>query len=139
MEFKLSSNIFKNSPEDLQRVYGDNYDANKNYPNFTGTMEIPKKQLPVLVEYLHWALRTSLKTNDYLDDVVIPVKVSGWAKESRSGKKFLSLTYAPDYKTMMAAKEAKEASVDDSAQNLAEATSGTVVKEEKTEKQGDIF
>ena len=44
-----------------------------------------------------------------LDDVVVPVKISGWQKESKSGKKFLSLSYSPDYKTMLAARDAKEA------------------------------
>ena len=139
MEFKFSSNIFKNTPEDLEKVYGDNYDANKNYPNFTGTMTIPRKQLGALAEYLHWALKTDLKVDSYLDDIVVPVKVSGWQKESKSGKKFLSLSYAPDYKTMMAAKEAKESSVDNSAEDLAKVTNGTVVKAEEKQEQADIF
>lgn len=143
MEFKFNSNIFKNSPEDQQRLYGDKYDPNKNYPVFTGTASIPKAQLPALVEYLHYALRTELKTDSYLDDVVIPVKISGWQKESKSGKKFLSLAYSPDYKTMMAAQEAKEASqsappepsVQDAAASLAKGTAGTVVQPD----QEDIF
>tara|TARA_B100000085_G_C18471567_1_gene483315 strand:- start:246 stop:683 length:438 start_codon:yes stop_codon:yes gene_type:complete len=143
MDFKFSSNIFKNTSEDLQRLYGDKYDPNKNYPNFTGTMVIPRSQLTILVQYLHWALRTELKTDDYLQDVVIPVKVSGWQKESKNGKKFLSLSYSPDYKTKMSAIEAKEASelaanqptAEQAATNLAGATAGTVVKPEET----DIF
>ena len=143
MEFKFNSNIFKNSPEDQQRLYGDKYDPNKNYPVFTGTASIPKKELAALVEYLHWALRTELKTDSYLDDVVVPVKISGWQKESKSGTKFLSLAYSPDYKTLMAAREAKEASelaaptptVQDAAASLAKGTAGTVV----TPDQEDIF
>ena len=143
MEFKFNSNIFKNSPEDQQRLYGDKYDPNKNYPVFTGTASIPKKELTALVEYLHWALHTELKTDSYLDDVVIPVKISGWQKESKSGKKFLSLAYAPDYKTLMAAREAKEASelaapaptVQDAAASLAKSTDGAVVQTQ----QEDIF
>ena len=143
MEFKFNSNIFKNSPEDQQRLYGDKYDPNKNYPVFTGTASIPKKELAGLVEYLHWALRTELKTDSYLDDVVVPVKISGWQKESKSGKKFLSLAYSPDYKTMMAAREAKESSeiaehqgsIDKAAASLAQGTAGTVVKPD----QEDIF
>ena len=143
MEFKFNSNIFKNSPEDQKRLYGDKYDPNKNYPVFTGTASIPKKELAALVEYLHWALRTELKTDSYLDDVVVPVKISGWQKESKTGKKFLSLAYSPDYKTMMAAREAKEASelaaptptVQDAAASLATGTAGTVV----TPDQEDIF
>ena len=149
MEFKFNSNIFKNSPEDQQRLYGDKYDPNKNYPVFTGTASIPKKDLPSFVEYLHWALRTELKTDSYLDDVVIPIKISGWQKESKSGKKFLSLAYSPDYKTMIAARDAKEAAeladtqeimqhqqnLDKAAANLAQGTAGTVVKPD----QEDIF
>lgn len=149
MEFKFSSNIFKNSPEDQQRLYGDKYDPNKNYPVFTGTASIPKSQLQALVEYLHWALRTDLKVDSYLDDVVVPVKISGWQKESKNGKKFLSLSYSPDYKTMIAARDAKEAaeladtqeimqhqqSLDEAAASLAQGTAGTVVKPD----QEDIF
>ena len=143
MEFKFNSNIFKNSAEDQQRLYGDKYDPNKNYPVFTGTASLPKEQIPEFIEYLHWALRTELKTDSYLNDVVIPIKISGWQKESKSGKKFLSLAYSPDYKTMMAAREAKEASelaspaptVQDAAANLAKGTAGTVVQTQ----QDDIF
>ena len=143
MEFKFNSSIFKNTPEDHQRLYGDKYDPNKSYPVFTGTASIPKKDLPAFVEYLHWALRTELKTDSYLNDVVIPIKISGWQKESNSGKKFLSLQYKPDYKTMMAAQEAKEASqsaqsepnVEDAAASLAKGTAGTVV----TPAEEDIF
>ena len=143
MEFKFNSNIFKNSPEDQQRLYGDKYDPNKNYPVFTGTANIPRKELAAFVEYLHWALRTELKTDSYLEDDVVPVKISGWQKESKNGKKFLSLQYTPDYKTLMAAREAKEASeiaahqesLDKSAASLAQGTGGTVVSTQ----QEDIF
>ena len=144
MEFKFNSSIFKNTPEYQQRLYGDKYDPNKNYPVFTGSVSIPKGQIPEFVEYLHWALRTKLKADSYLNDVVIPIKVSGWQKEAKSsGKKFLSLAYEPDYKTMTAAKEAKEAeqlakealTAQDAAANLAKGTEGVVVQEQ----QEDIF
>ena len=145
MDFKFNSAVFKNSVEDQKRLYGDKYDPGKNYPNFTGTVSVPKGQLMQLVQYLHWALRTDeLKHDDYIDDVVVPIKVSGWAKDSKSGKKFLSLQYTPDYKTLMAAQEAKEAaeipspsvSIDAAAANLAQGTAGTVVIKADQE---DIF
>ena len=143
MEFKFNSSIFKNTPEDQQRLYGDKYDPNKNYPVFTGSVSIPKGQIPEFVEYLHWALRTKLKADSYLNDVVIPIKVSGWQKEAKSGKKFLSLAYEPDYKTLTAAREAKEAdqlatealTAQDAAASLAKGTGGTVV----TPTEEDIF
>jgi len=139
MDFKFKSNIFKNSVEDQKRIYKENYDASKPYPAFTGTLTIPKSQIGEFVEYLHWALRTELKHDDYIDDDVLPVKISGWQKESKNGKAFLSLTYQPDYKTKVAAQEAKEAkeasqpaspepTADSSAASLAESTAGTVVK-----------
>ena len=104
MEFKFNSTVFKNTAEDHKRLYGDKYDPNKPYPELTGNISIPKAQLSAFVEYLHWALRTELKNDSYLNDLVIPVRISGWTKQSQSGKKFLSLAYSPDYKTMMAAR-----------------------------------
>jgi len=142
MDFKFKSNIFKNSVEDQKRIYKENYDASKDYPAFTGTLTIPKSQITDFVEYLHWALRTELKRDDYIDDVVLPVKISGWQKESKNGKAFLSLTYQPDYKTKVAAQEAKEAfaavaapepTAESSAANLAEATAGAVVEPPKAD------
>ena len=144
MEFKFNSTVFKNTAEDHKRLYGDKYDPNKPYPELTGNISIPKAQLSDFVEYLHWALRTELKNDSYLNDLVIPVRISGWTKQSQTGKKFLSLSYSPDYKTMMAAREAKEAaeipsdtaSVDISAASLAKNTDGTVVIQTQ---QDDIF
>ena len=141
MDFKFKSNIFKNSVEDQKRIYKENYDANKPYPAFTGTLTIPKSQIGEFVEYLHWALRTELKHDDYINDAVLPIKISGWQKESKNGKAFLSLSYQPDFKTKVAAQEAKEASqlaspeptADSSAANLAEATAGTVVEPPKAD------
>tara|TARA_Y100000004_G_scaffold181632_1_gene227545 strand:+ start:833 stop:1264 length:432 start_codon:yes stop_codon:yes gene_type:complete len=143
MEFKFSSSIFKNTPEDQRRLYGDKYDPNKKYPAFTGTALLPKKELAALVDYFNGALLTELKHDEYLDDLVVPIKVSGWQKESRNGKKFLSLSYTPDYKTMMAARDAKEAAeiaahqstVDQAAASLAQGTAGSVVQTQ----QEDIF
>lgn len=144
MEFKLNASVFKNTPEDQKRLYGDKYDPNKNYPAFTGTLPIPKSQILRLVEHLQYAMRTELKHDEYLGEEFIPIKVSGWQKESKSGKKFLSLQYTPDYKTLMAAQEAKEAaeipagtvSLDGSATSLAQATGGSVVIKADQE---DIF
>ena len=143
MEFKLNSNIFKNTVEDQQRLYGDKYDPNKNYPAFTGTLNIPRGQVVEFVEHLQFALRTELKHDEYLGDDIVPIKISGWQKESKNGKKFLSLQYTPDYKTLMAAREAKEASeiaahqesLDKSAASLAQGTGGNVVSTQKE----DIF
>ena len=150
MEFKLNASVFKNTPEDQKRLYGDNYDPDKNYPAFSGTLPIPRSQILSLVEHLQYAVRTELKHDEYLGDVAVPIKISGWQKTSeKTGKKFLSLSYQPDYKTMTAARDAKEAaeltdtqeimqhqqSLDQAAASLAQGTAGTVVKPQ----QDDIF
>ena len=146
MEFKFNSSLFKVSPDQHKEQKGDKYDPSKNYPNFEGTLSIPKGQLYALVEYLQYASGTELKHDSYIDDAVIPIKVAGWAKESASGKKYLSLQYAPNYKTLLAAKEAKEAqaiaahsetlqeqqsaqTADTAAASLAQGTAGTVVED----------
>ena len=138
MNFKFNGNVFKNTAEDHARIYGENYDASKNYPGFTGTIEIPKGQLQEFVTYLHYACQTQLKHSDYLNDDVVPVKMSGWAKTSANGKTYLSLQFAPDYKTQKAAEEAQQAEaakatpapspVDQGAQAIAAATGGQVVQ-----------
>lgn len=138
MNFKFNGNVFKNTAEDHARIYGENYDPSKNYPGFTGTIEIPKGQLQEFVTYLHYACQTELKHSDYLNDDVVPVKMSGWAKTSANGKSYLSLQFAPDYKTQKAAEEAQQAEaakatpapspVDQGAQAIAAATGGQVVQ-----------
>lgn len=143
MDFKFNSSIFKNTVEDHKRIYGENYDPEKPYPVFTGVGFITKAQCYELAEYLRAALETELKYDEYLQDVVVPIKISGWQKESKNGKKFLSLAYAPDYKTLTAARDWKEsqeiqshqAQLDESAANLAKATNGAVVQTQ----QDDIF
>ena len=142
MDFKLSGNVFKNTEEDHRRLYGDKYDAGKKYPEFTGSVEVPLSQLREVCEYLIWAEKAELKVNDYLNEKVIPIKVSGWAKDSKSGKKFLSLSFGPDYKTKTQAAEAKDTyeiqehqdkidsqpeQVQKSAESLAKATDGDVI------------
>lgn len=138
MEFKFKSNIFKNTAEDHKKLYGEKYDPNKPYPQLSGTLSIPKSQLPMLVEYLHYALRSGeLDVDDYLNEIAIPLKISGYQNKSeKTGVSYLALSYEPNYKVMMAAKEAKEASqqpvsdqIDQAAANLAEKTAGEVVPE----------
>ena len=138
MKFKFNGNVFKNTPEDHARIYGENYDPSKNYPAFTGYVRIPKGQLQDHVTYLHYSCQTQLKYDDYLNDEFVELKVVGWPKTSANGKTYLSLQYEPDYKTMKAAEEAQRAeaakatpaptAVDQGAQAIAAATGGQVVQ-----------
>ena len=137
MEFKFSSAIFKNDP-------ADNRNNNPNFPTHGGILKMPLSQLEEFVQYLHWAARTELQSDSYMNEKIIPVKISGWTKDS-NGKKFLSLSFEPHYKTNMAAQEAKEAqgtagtislqeqqpaqTADAAAASLAQGTAGTVVED----------
>ena len=111
---------------------------------------MPLKKLEEYVDYLHWAARTELKYDDYLQDHVVPVKISGWtSKSEKTGKTFLSLYLEPHFKTLgeaMAKKEAAELTdaqeimqhqqnLDKAAASLAQGTAGSVVKPD----QEDIF
>lgn len=109
---------------------------------------MPLSQLEEFVQYLHWAARTELQSDSYMNEKIIPVKISGWTKDS-NGKKFLSLSFEPHYKTNMAAQEAKAAqgtvslqeqqpaqaegvfvfTADTAAASLAQGTAGTVVED----------
>lgn len=107
---------------------------------------MPLSQLEEFVQYLHWAARTELQSDSYMNDKIIPVKVSGWMREPEGKKKFMSLSFEPHYKTNMAAQEAKEAqaiaahsetlqeqqpaqTAETAAASLAQGTAGTVVED----------
>ena len=143
MDFKFKTNIFKNDPS-------QNKNNNPKFPTHGGTLEMPLGKLQEYVEYLHWAAKTELKYDDYLQDHVVPVKISGWtAKSEKTGKTYLSLYFEPNFKTLgeaMAKKEAAELAgtqviqhqqnLDNAAANLAQSTAGTVVIKADQE---DIF
>ena len=140
MEFKFSSAIFKNDP-------ADNKNNNPSFPTHGGLVKMPLSQLEEFVQYLHWAARTELQYDEYLNEKFIPVKVSGWAPkpetQGQGKKKRMSLSLEPHYKTNMAAEEAKQAqgtagtislqeqqpaqTTDTAAASLAQGTAGTVV------------
>ena len=135
MDFKFRTNVFKNDPS-------QNKNNNPNFPTHSATLEMPLGKLQEYVEYLHWAAKTELKYDDYLQDHVVPIQISGWAKTSeRTGKKYLNLEFQPHFKTLgnaIAKKEAAELAdtqeimqhqqnLDKAAANLAQGTAGTVV------------
>ena len=58
MEFKFNSNIFKNSPEDQQRLYGDKYDPTRTIQFSLALQASPRKNLQHLLSICtgHYAL-----------------------------------------------------------------------------------
>ena len=150
MDFKFSGNVFRQTVDDVKKYLGDKFDPDKPYPSSTGTVSIPKGQLPALIEYLHWSLRTTeLKHDEYINDYVVPVRVSGWQKTSKTGKKFLSLSFTPDHKTKLAAAQQKEAAAtpapavqtqqDPAALNVAAANLASATGGQEVQVEDDIF
>ena len=109
MTFKLKLAIFSNTEEDHKRVYGDSYDSSKNYPRYSGNLQIPESELIKFVEYLQ---KCPTDPNEYYKEPVVPIKVSGWLTESSGGKSYQALTIEPVYAKQ---KEIEESGSSDSA------------------------
>tara|TARA_B100001093_G_scaffold39731_1_gene33837 strand:- start:1441 stop:1818 length:378 start_codon:yes stop_codon:yes gene_type:complete len=109
MTFKLKLAIFSNTPEDHKRVYGEGYDPNKNYPKYSGNLQIPESELINFIDYLQ---KCKPDPNDFHGEPVVPIKVSGWLSESSQGKKYQALTIEPVYAKQ---KEIEESGSTDSA------------------------
>jgi hypothetical protein len=120
MTFKAYGALFKNTPEKLQQLWGDRYDANRNYPLFDGTFGIKEEDRMAFASYV-----MNAAPNDRGE---IPVKISGWAKPmpSNPAQSYLSLQLEPDWKTQKAIEEKMAAA--GAAQSLAQATGGEVIE-----------
>ena len=95
MTFKIKLAIFSNTEEDHKRVYGENYDSEKNYPKYSGQMQVPESELPKFIEYLQ---KAKPDHNEYLGEPAVPIKVSGWLSTSNKGTKYQGLTFEPVFK-----------------------------------------
>ena len=71
--FKLKLAIFSNTEEDHKRVYGDSYDSSKNYPRYSGNLQIPESELIKFIDYLQ---KCKTDPNEYYGEPVVPVKVT---------------------------------------------------------------
>ena len=95
MTFKIKLAVFSNTEEDHKRVYGENYDSEKNYPKYSGQMQVPESELPKFIEYLQ---KAKPDHNEYLGEPAVPIKVSGWLSTSNKGTKYQGLTFEPVFK-----------------------------------------
>ena len=71
-------------------------DPSRNQPNFTGVCAVRKENIQELVEYL---MDCQTVQNDF-DGEHIPLRMSAWAKTSKSGKKFMSISFQADNKVL---------------------------------------
>lgn len=114
MTFKANGALFKNTPEKLQERCKDRYDPNRNYPGYDGVFSIKEEDRMAFANYV-----MNAAPNDRGE---IPVKISGWPKQSNAGQTYLSLAFEPDFKTLKALQEASV--LDQAASSLAAATGG---------------
>ena len=132
MTFTASGALFQQTAEQLQQRLGDRYDASKNYPQYDGIMNIPADQAYALAQYL-------MNGQPIGDRQELPIRISGWKKQSQTGKPYLSLSFKPDSRVQQAAPApvappapapapaaAPPAVVQQAAQQVATAFSGVV-------------
>ncbi len=96
MTFTASGALFQQTAEQLQQRLGDRYDATKNYPQYDGIMNIPADQAYALAQYL-------MNGQPIGERQEIPIRISGWKKQSQAGKPYLSLSFKPDSRVQQAA------------------------------------
>ena len=119
--FKLRLAIFSNTEEDHKRVYGEGYDPNKNYPRYSGNLQIPESELIKFIDYLQ---KCKTDPNEYYGEPVVPVKVSGWLSESDQGRKYQALYIEPVF--------AKQKQIEESStSNNSSSSSSTPKKQEE--------
>ena len=126
MTFNASGALFQQTAEQLQQRLGDRYDASKNYPNYDGILNVPADQAYALAQYLMNAQPIGERNE-------IPIRISGWRKQSNAGKPYLSLSFKPDNRVQQAAPAPSPAPaaappvVQQAAQQVANAFGGTVL------------
>ena len=126
MTFNASGALFQQTAEQLQQRLGERYDASKNYPNYDGILNVPADQAYALAQYLMNAQPIGERNE-------IPIRISGWRKQSNAGKPYLSLSFKPDSRVQQAAPAPAPAPaaappvVQQAAQQVANAFGGTVI------------
>ena len=103
MDFKLPLAVFSQTEEDHKKRYKDNYDPNKNYPKYSGVMQITEADIIKLCEYVQ---KAKPEHSDFHGEGVVTIRATGYLNESKQGKKYIGLNLEPDYKTMKAIEEA---------------------------------
>ena len=102
MDFKLPLAVFSQTEDDLKKRYKENYDSSKNYPKYSGVMQITEDQIIKLCTYVQ---KAKPEHSDFHGEGVVTIRATGYLNESKAGKKYIGLNLEPDYKTMKAIEE----------------------------------
>tara|TARA_B100000886_G_scaffold102046_1_gene67786 strand:+ start:139 stop:516 length:378 start_codon:yes stop_codon:yes gene_type:complete len=103
MDFKLPLAVFSQTEEDHKKRYKENYDSSKNYPKYSGVMQITEEQIIKLCTYVQ---KAKPEHSDFHGEGVVTIRATGYLNESKQGKKYIGLNLEPDFKTMKAIEEA---------------------------------
>ena len=103
MDFKLPLAVFSQTEEDHKKRYKENYDSSKNYPKYSGVMQITEEQIIKLCTYVQ---KAKPEHSDFHGEGVVTIRATGYLNESKMGKKYIGLNLETDYKTMKAIEEA---------------------------------
>lgn len=121
MDFKLPLAVFSQTEEDHKKRYKENYDSSKNYPKYSGVMQITEADIIKLCTYVQ---KAKPEHSDFHGEGVVTIRATGYLNESKQGKKYIGLNLEPDYKTMKAIEEAD-------ANDIASPSSSTPKKQEE--------
>ena len=114
--FSVNGALFPQTAEDIKARLKDRFNPQTPYPNCEGVVNISADQAYALAEYIMQGKPIGERNE-------IPLAISGWKKQSSSGKNYISLSFKPHYKYEKNA----EGTVNAAAQSVAKATDGNVV------------
>lgn len=151
MDFQLQSAIYKQSYEDNQKRFKDNYDPNKKYPHLRGQIAIRVDELQAFAKFLRESAslkdlqpqkfayyNKETRQTEIEEHLAVLLDVTGYQNKTKSGTPMASLKIEASWKMQKMIEEQAPQSgafVDDSAASLAKGTAGTVV----TPAEEDIF
>jgi len=96
MDFKLRLSIFPQTEEDHKNMMKDRYDPSKNYPGYSGILQVPADQVQPLIEYLS---QCTPSHDEFHKEDFIPISAGGWMNTAKtSGQKYLWMQFRPDWK-----------------------------------------
>ena len=114
--FSVNGALFPQTAEDMKARLKDKFNPQTQYPSCEGVVNIPATVAYQLAEYIMQGKPIGERNE-------IPLAISGWKKQSASGKTYISLSFKPHYKY----EKNTEGAVNDAAQSVAKATDGNVV------------
>ena len=118
MDFKLPLAVFSQTEEDHKKRYKENYDSSKNYPKYSGVMQITEADIIKLCTYVQ---KAKPEHSDFHGEGVVTIRATGYLNESKAGKKYIGLNLEPDCKTMKDIEDLENRSLD-AGMNLSDST-----------------